>query len=237
MLKDNWFIFIDINKLSKRLASDILAIAEQSIKLSDSFKIVLAGGASLIKTYKILSDADSDWSKWHVYIGDERCLPTKDKDRNDYAINEAWLNNSLIPKQNINFIQSELGARKGALYYEKTLKNVGYFDVVLLGMGEDGHTASLFPDHLYDKNKSVVVECNSPKYPKERISMSYSRFNKSKHVFKVINGHAKKGTVSLWLKGKKAPISEINGDFERVYICKDVLPILYASNQELSIRI
>ncbi len=120
-------------------------------------------------------------------------------------------------------MHAELGADSGALHYDKLLKNIGDFDIVLLSIGEDGHTASLFPDHLYDENKSVVVECNSPKYPKDRISMSYSRLNRARSVFKIICGSSKSNAVNLWLQGESLPINKINGYLERVYCCKNIL--------------
>ncbi len=223
MIKDNWFVFENIDKLSEQLAKNILDIAKTSIKSSNSFKIVLAGGNSILNTYKILSNSKSDWSKWHIFLGDERCLPVEDKDRNDYIINQVWLNNGLIPKNNINFIHAELGADDGTLHYEKILNNVGDFDVVLLSMGEDGHTASLFPGHLYGENKNVVAEYNSPKYPKVRISISYSRINQSKNIFKIINGSSKQKALNMWLEGKALPINKIYSQFEKVLICKNTL--------------
>ncbi len=223
MSKDNWFIFTDIDKLSEQLVHDILDIAEKTIQLNNNFKIVLAGGTSLINLYKLLSNSKSDWHKWQIYIGDERCLPIEDRDRNDHIINKIWLNGSTIPKQNINFIHAELDPDSAALHYEGVLTNIGDFDIVLLSIGEDGHTASLFPGHLYDKNRSVVVECNSPKYPKDRISMSYSRLDQSKNIFKVINGSSKQGAVDLWLKGVVLPVNKINGHSEKVFICEDAL--------------
>ena len=223
MLKDNWVVFEDIDKLSEQLAYNILEIAETSIRLSNSFKIVLTGGNSVLKLYNILSNSKSNWSKWHIYLGDERCLPTNDKDRNDHVINQVWLNNSQILKKNIHFIHEEFGADDGALHYEKILDNVGDFDVVLLSIGEDGHAASLFPHHLYDKNTSVVVERNSPKFPKDRISMSYSRLNQSKNIFKIISGSSKQKAVKMWIKGKALPINKIYGQSEKVFICNNAL--------------
>ena len=108
MLKDKWIVFKNSSLLSKQLTDDILTIAHHSIKLNGSFKIVLTGGRSLIKTYDILRRSDSDWSKWHVYISDERLLPAMHKDRNDQLINKIWLNNNSIPRENIHFIRSEL---------------------------------------------------------------------------------------------------------------------------------
>ena len=223
MLKNNWFVYPNIDELSEQLARDILTLAEKSIKLNNNFKIVLTGGESIINTYKILNNSSSDWSKWHIYLGDERCLPAGDRNRNDYIIKQVWLNNSQILKKNIHFIHAELGPNNGALYYEKILSNTGYFDIVLLSMGEDGHIASLFPGHFYNKNKSVVSECNSPKYPKNRISVSYSRLNKSKNIFKVVCGSSKKKAVDLWLAGKTLPINKIYGQSEKIFACENVL--------------
>ena len=223
MLNNNWIIFKNTNKLSQKLANDILSVAESSIKSKNSFKVVLAGGDSILQTYEILSNSKSDWGKWHIYMGDERCLPLKDKERNDHNINTVWLNNSSIPKKNIHFMHAELDAKQAVSHYETTLKEVKNFDLTLLSMGEDGHTASLFPGHFYNKNKSVVSECNSPKYPKNRISVSYSRLNKSKNIFKVVCGSSKKKAVDLWLAGKTLPINKIYGQSEKIFACENVL--------------
>jgi len=225
MLKDNWFVFEDINELADQLANDILDVAKTAIRSNNSFKIVLTGGNSILNTYKVLSNSESDWDKWHIYLGDERCLPIGDKGRNNYIINQVWLNNSRILKKNIHFIDAELNATDGAARYENILNSVGDFDVTLLSMGEDGHAASLFPGHLYDTNKSIVIERNSPKYPRERISMSYSRLNHSKNIFKVISGSSKQRSLDLWLKGDGLglPINQISGINNKMYLCKDAL--------------
>jgi len=225
MLGDNWIVFKDANELSQKLANDILSAAEFSIKSKNSFKIVLAGGSSVLQTYEILSDSESDWGRWHVYFGDERCLPVKNKDRNDSIINTIWLNDCAIPKQNINYIPVELGVNVAATSYGQIVDTVGEFDLVILGVGEDGHTASLFPGHIYDDTKSVIIEENSPKYPKNRVSISYSKLNRSKKVFKVVSGSSKKPIVQQWLRGVDLPINKVCGYSERVYICRELLAI------------
>ena len=223
MLKKNWMIFKDTKILSEHLVEDILSIADESIKKNSKFSIVLAGGNSFLDSYKILRESNSDWMKWHVYIGDERCLPINDRKRNDKIINDIWLNNDKIPKKNINFIKAELGIKNAVQQYETILNNITSFDLVLLGMGDDGHTASLFPNHSYDQDKSVVAEYNSPKYPKERISLSYSRLNNSKNVFKLVCGRSKSKALGLWINNVELPINQIHGNFEKVYICDDAL--------------
>jgi len=224
MLNNNWNIFKNINELSQKLANDILSDAESSIKSKNSFKIVLAGGNSILQTYEILSNSKSDWGKWHIYIGDERCLPLKDKERNDHNINTIWLNNSPIPKKNIHFIRAELSAKQAVSHYETTLREVEIFDLTLLSMGEDGHTASLFLGHQYNASSDVIIVNNSPKKPKQRISLSYARLNRSNKIFKIISGSSKCNAVGQWLNNIQLPINQINGDSEKVYLSRDALP-------------
>ena len=178
---------------------------------------MLTGGRSVISLYKILSESNSNWNKWHIYISDERFLPVGHKDRNDRLINEIWLDNSKIPKQNINFIKAELGLDEARLSYENTLKKINKFDIVLLSMGEDGHIASLFPEHMYPNEHMVIVEQCSPKPPKQRISLSYQQLNKSYHVFKLIVGESKRKAASLLEQNISLPITKVNGDHEKIY--------------------
>jgi len=200
-----------------------LNIAKKSIFEKDCFSIVLTGGQSVLSLYKILSKADSNWDKWHIYISDERFLPARHKDRNDQTINKIWLDNSTIYKKNIHFIKAELGLLEARAEYEDTLKRIDKFDIVLLSMGEDGHIASLFPGHIYPKEQLVVIEQNSPKPPKERISMSYKQLNQSHYVFKLIMGESKQKAVALLKQNVNLPIARVNGDFEKKYLCKSVV--------------
>ena len=223
ILNDNWLIFDDEMSLSEALAQEILNIAKKSIFEKDCFSIVLTGGQSVLNLYKILSKSDSNWEKWYIYIGDERCVPMRHKDRNDQVINEIWLDNSTISKNNIHFIQAELGLIEAQKEYEKVLKKIDKFDVVLLSMGEDGHIASLFPNHLYSEEQMVVVERNSPKPPKERISMSYQQLNKTHYVFKLIVGESKQKAVILLGQNVNLPITRVNGECEKLFFCKNAI--------------
>jgi len=223
ILKDNCVVFKDADLLTKALFQEILHLAEKSIETNSSFSIVLTGGQSILNLYKMLSESSSDWNKWHIYIGDERCLPINHKDRNDRMINETWLDNIPIPKENIHFIKAELGLLGARVEYENTLKKIDKFDVVLLSMGEDGHIASLFPNHLYSEDQMVVVERNSPKLPKERVSMSYKRLNRAHYIFKLIVGESKQKAVTLLKQNANLPITRVNGDCEKIYLCKNAI--------------
>ena len=223
ILNDNWLIFDDEMSLSKALAQEVLNIAKKSIFEKDCFSIVLTGGQSVLNLYKILSKSDSNWEKWYIYIGDERCVPMRHKDRNDQVINEIWLDNSTISKNNIHFIQAELGLIEAQKEYEKVLKKIDKFDVVLLSVGEDGHVASLFPNHSYPDNKMVVIESNSPKSPKQRLSMSYKQLNKSNYIFKLLIGKSKQQAVHLLQKNTNLPMTKVTGECEKLYICKNAI--------------
>ena len=84
-------------------------------------------------------------------------------------------------------------------------------------MGEDGHIASLFPNHIYPEEQMVVVEQGSPKPPKERISMSYQQLNKAHYIFKLIIGESKQKAVALFKQNANIPITRVNGDCEKIY--------------------
>ncbi len=89
MLKNNWIVFNDKGSLSESLAKNVLKIAKHSINSKGCFSIVLAGGNSPVELYQILKKSASDWGDWNIYIGDERCLPKNDKERNDYMIEKV----------------------------------------------------------------------------------------------------------------------------------------------------
>jgi len=227
------FIFCkNIDEASEKIAKELLFIAQETIVQKNFFRIVLAGGNSFIKVYEILSNSNSKWDKWHLYIGDERCLPVNSKYRNDRLIRDTWLVNGNIPEENINFISAEINQKLAAEKYSETLKLVPDFDVVLLGMGEDGHTASLFPNQQNDESnfQDVLIVKNAPKYPKKRISLSYQRLNRTQNIFKLVCGESKLNALKLWIKGKDLPINKIVGEFERVFVCEEIFDQSYIQN-------
>ena len=106
------------------------ALANAAIAANGEFKIALAGGRTPLKLYQQLVALNTDWSRWVIYFGDERCLPRGDSDRNDTAARDVWPNHVAIPAVQIHAIPSELGADAGALAYIEQLKAAGQFDLV-----------------------------------------------------------------------------------------------------------
>ena len=224
ILKDSWLVFDNEIALSEALAQDILSIAKKSIFKRGYFSLVLTGGKSVLTLYKILSKSNANWNKWHIYISDERCVPIGHKDRGDQVINEIWLDNCTIPKKNIHFIKTEVGLIEAQKEYEKVLKKINKFDVVLLSIGKDGHISSLFPGHVYPENRDVIIERNSPKLPMERISMSYNRLNKANNIFKIIIGELKQPLVKKLLENKVFPADAVVGKREKIFIHNNAIP-------------
>ncbi len=236
-LPANWQLFDDAETLAQQLVEEILNIADQAIQKRGAFHFVTAGGSTPNRCYQLLAERQADWKNWHIYMGDERVLPFNHAERNSQALLKYWLSNNLIPVKNIHFINTEAGAQKSAKAYAKLIESIDHFDVCLLGMGEDGHTASLFPGHEQGQSieqvfvndnvqqADIIIENNSPKPPSQRVSLSYSAFAKCDLVIKLITGESKRDAIKQWLNTEgELPIQKVQGKQTKVYIAQDSLP-------------
>ncbi len=204
-----WHTFNTQDALNHATVTRILQASSVAIKQHGSFSIVLAGGSTPKAIYALLVKADADWANWHVFINDDRCLPVDDDERNSKMVNEVWLSHVAIPSNQFHPIPCELGPIEGASAYAKTLEQVGAFDLVLFGLGEDGHTASLFPGHVVDNSADVVPVFNSPKPPLERVTMSQNRLNNTKEALFLVTGAGKQDAVNAWRNGEAIPAALI----------------------------
>lgn len=188
----------------------IQTMAKQAIRERGRFQLVLAGGRTPQQVYRCLATTESDWSHWHLYFGDERCLPPDDQERNSYLAQQNWLDAVPIPVENIHPIAAELGTDAAADHYAQLIKSVLPFDLVLLGMGEDGHTASLFPGHQFATDALVYPVRNAPKPPPERVSLSYQALNASRAMLILVTGASKAPAVQAWRAGQALPIAQVS---------------------------
>lgn len=221
-LPENWLLFDDSEKMARAVVNRILTSAQEAIEARGHFNLVTAGGSTPSRCYQLLREQNADWQNWYIFMGDERVYPANHRERNSFALYQSWLNFDLIPSKNIFYMPTEQGLDASAKAYINVIKNVD-FDLTLLGAGEDGHTASLFPGHNYPSGLTVVKETNSPKPPKERISLSFEAISESREVIKLISGSAKKSMVGEWLKGQIFPITRAEGKQTYVYLTEDVL--------------
>jgi len=114
-----------------------------------------------------------------------------------------------IPLHQIHPIATELGAERAAASYQKIVEHALPFDLVLLGMGEDGHTASLFPGHPTPDEQLVCSVHNAPKPPPERVTLTAKALTESRNILFLITGATKRDAVTNWLDGVQLPISSI----------------------------
>lgn len=206
-----WHPFQSQDDINQAAVSRILKAADEAIEKNDSFLIVLAGGSTPKAVYQMLSKQTADWAKWHVYHNDDRCLPVDHADRNSKMAKDAWLNHVAIPASQIYDIPAELGNIEGAKAYAQTLQGVRTFDLVILGLGEDGHTASLFPAQAVDNSADAVPVSEAPKPPADRITISEKRLNNTSEVMFLVTGAGKQAAVDNWRKGINIPAMLITG--------------------------
>ncbi len=207
-----WHPVADAVALEDEAVARISRAAREALARQDSFRIVLAGGTTPRNVYRKLAVLRTDWPRWHVYFGDERCVPVNDEQRNDRMASETLLDQVPIPASAIHRIPAERGAADAARAYERTLADVGVFDLVLLGLGEDGHTASLFPGHARGDapgSADVMAVFDAPKPPPERVSLSAARLSRARRVLFLVAGESKRDAVRRWRAGKDIPVASI----------------------------
>lgn len=191
--------------------------AELAIEKQGHFNIVLSGGLTPVSIYKKLSLLDLNWDKWHFWLADERILVNSKSELNKTLIYNSFLDHIKYNQDQIHFLEDGLNFMESISYYENELKKVLMFDLVLLGIGEDGHTASLFPGNnlgVSENSPSVLGVNNSPKPPKKRISLSINRLSKSTDVYFLVKGLDKKNIIDNILNGAILPCSKIRGKNE-----------------------
>jgi 6-phosphogluconolactonase len=202
----------DLASLSAAVARQIADLANQAIKARGTFHLALAGGSTPRHCYESLRTLSLDWTKIQLYFGDERCLPVGDAERNDSMAYATLINHIAIPSENIHCIPAELGAEDAAAQYRLVIEKLDKLDLILLGLGEDGHTASLFPDNPATESRaSVVAVFNSPKPPPERVSLGLTTINAARHKIFLIAGKSKREPLARIRQGELLPAARVIG--------------------------
>jgi 6-phosphogluconolactonase len=198
--------------LRQTAIESILASADKAIRQRGQFHLVLAGGNTPRGIYRGLCAAQTNWSSWHIYFGDERCLPPDDPARNSRMAAEVWLDRVPVPAFQVHVIPGELGAPEAACNYAEALRSTRDFDLVLLGLGEDGHTASLFPGHDWGAepgSPDTLAVLDAPKPPPQRVTLSAARLSRARQVLFLVSGASKHKAMAEWRAGKEIPARSI----------------------------
>ena len=207
-------IFDTISELNKGAAELFLQSALKAIKEKGQFTVALTGGSSPAGLYELLStpaySRQIDWSKTYVFWGDERWVPLTDDRSNAKMAFNTLLSRVPIPGDNVFPMYHEhLSPGEYAAEYEKLLKkylNGTGFDLILLGMGEDGHTASLFPDTqvLHEQSKWVVSYFLSAQ-DMYRITLTVPAINMAEKIAVILFGAKKAESLHQVIEGERAP--------------------------------
>jgi 6-phosphogluconolactonase len=212
----NLQIFADAAEAARAAALRFIEIARESTTARGRFSVALAGGSTPKRIYELLAAEDLsrelDWSQVHIFFGDERCVPPDNAESNYRMANEALLSRVALPEQNVHRMRGEGDAVANARLYEDELR--GYFDgdswpkfdLVMLGMGDDGHTASLFPETSALDVRTAWVTANwVEKFDTFRITLTAPAINHARHVMFVVTGASKAARLEEVLYGAREP--------------------------------
>ena len=208
-------ILANAEDLAREAASAFVQVAKDAVKTNGRFAVALSGGSTPKALYSLLaSDAalksQMPWAQSHFFWGDERHVPPDNADSNYRMTNEAMLSKVPVPPANVHRVKAELAdAQQAAEEYEKTLRaffggSAGQFprfDLVLLGMGPDGHTASLFPGTEALREKSRLFVANwVPKFESYRLTLTLPVLNNAACVVFLVGGTEKAETLRAVLE-------------------------------------
>jgi 6-phosphogluconolactonase len=206
-------IFNDVDTLSRAAANLFIEQAAKSISERDRFLTALNGGNTPMRLFQLLGTdfrEQVDWSRAHIFWGDERCVPPEDPGSSYGQAREVVLSRVPIPESNVHRIKGELGPVEASKEYSLILKRFASpplewprFDLIYLGMGEDGHTASLFPGSPVEVAEPVVpVTAHYQDRPADRVTLTPVVFNCAYMVIFLVTGEKKAGTLAEVLSGR-----------------------------------
>ena len=203
-----WYVYEDLSHASKEAANFLADAIRKSVSERGVCHVVLPGGKSPAQCLQYLSEMDLPWDKIQWYPGDERVLPDGDPERNDVMLRtNLW---SKLPAGIFHTIPTEVGIEKSVDLFKNEIRELDVIDIAFLGMGEDGHTASLFPENeALNDNRDIVPVYNSPKPPEERVSFGINKLSEARVRMVLTAGESKAEILSRIKLGENFPINSI----------------------------
>lgn len=206
-----WHIYHDGRDLGRHAARAVLGAAAEAIERHGRFDLAVSGGKALTALYHHFRDRGAGDDRWHIWFADESCLPDGHPGRNDTQVQSAWLAASAIPERNIHRVAGEGSPEDAAGLYADTIAEVGAFDLVLLGMDSDGHTAGLYPGYgIAEFSRAPdVLAVHAPRPPHGRVTLSAQRLSHARQVVLLVTGEERREAVSRWRAGADLPVSHL----------------------------
>lgn len=203
-----WNVFLTFDEASKATADFLASKIDECIQQKGICHVILSGGNTPARCLNYLATKALAWNRVHWYLADERCYPQGHTERNDLMLQKnLW---ERLSNTNIHPIAAELGAEQAAADYRNLIRSIEYFDIAFLGVGEDGHTASLFPGNIaLQDTQSVVPVYDSPKPPGERVSLSLGVLRNTPCRVVLAGGAEKAPIISRIKSGESLPITSL----------------------------
>lgn len=203
MIKEQLKIFADPQQTAEAFGAYLM----KQVEASESFHCALSGGSTPKLLFKYLAENYTDealWKKLHLYWGDERCVPPEDEESNYKMTNDLLLSKVAIPEVNIHRVRGEDDSAGEAKRYGEELLDAipvtdgkPVFDLIILGMGDDGHTASIFPHQIELLDSDTVCEvATHPTSGQKRVTLTGEVINAAKEVVFLVTGAGKKERIS-----------------------------------------
>ena len=205
--------------LARAAAEQFIALADKAIATRGQFNVALAGGSTPRATYTLLAEDEFaksvEWPCIHVFWGDERCVPPDHLDSNYGMVRETLMDKVPLPHENIHRIRGELPPQQAAMSYHQELIQFlginGRFDLILLGMGADGHTASLFPGtKALEERTRWVMENYIESLGSWRVTLTLTVVNAARQVIFLVSGAAKAETLARIRSGERLPAALVH---------------------------
>ena len=206
-------IYSDTEKVIKAIAQEFIAITKNSQQ--PRFDVALSGGKTprlLFKKLAETSNTEVNWNRIHFWWGDERCVPPESDESNFKLAFDHFFSKISIPAENIHRINGENNPEKEAERYSHEIKqNLNFrgewpvFDLIILGLGDDGHTASIFPDQLelVDEPR-ICVHTVHPLSGRGRITLTGKVLNNASRIFFLVTGESKSMRISEIMNNNEA---------------------------------
>jgi 6-phosphogluconolactonase len=208
-------IYPDFESLSRGAAELFAQLTEASIEVRSRFSVALAGGNTPRRTYELLAQNPFRdrirWDKAHIFWGDERCVPQDDPRSNALMAKQALLDRVPVPSGRIHPMECAESPRDASRRYESMLRaffdrGQPGFDIVLLGLGEDGHTASLFPFTPVLGEQELWVSEVHPAGQVTRMTITAPLINQSRAVVFIVSSESKARVLREVLEGPRDPL-------------------------------
>lgn len=227
MVKPLERFYSDVQTLDEALAQDVADLLRASIEDKNCAILGVSGGSTPLQFFKLLSEQDLDWGKVTVTLADERWVPPGHADSNHLLVKENLIQNKAEKAYLLPLFNGAPTAAEGVSFCDEMFGRLGLFDVLVLGMGGDGHTASLFPQakalttglDMHSGRHAIAVKPVTA--PHERVSLTLPRLLKSRQIIVHITGEEKKAVldraselkdvrelpIAAILQQQKAPVS------------------------------